>query len=132
MILDSSALVCIVLAQPSADLFASRMVEAADLGVGAPTLVETAIVVSARAGAVGIRGLEAVIEGAEVTVLPFTERHWRVALEAFERFGKGRHPAGLNLGDCYSYASARLADSPLLCLGDDFARTDLPLVDLTA
>lgn len=132
MILDSSALVSVVLHQPAADVVVRAMVGAVDLGVGAPTLVETAIVVSARAGAAGVRGLESVLEGGEIAVLPFTDEHWRVALEAFERFGKGRHPARLNLGDCYSYATARVAGQPLLCIGQDFPRTDLDLVDLGA
>jgi ribonuclease VapC len=60
-----------------------------------------------------------------VQVLPFGRHHWRVAGEAFRRFGKGRHPASLNYGDCMTYASARLAEMPLLFTGNDFARTDI-------
>lgn len=58
-------------------------------------------------------------------MVPFGEDHWRQAAEAYARFGRGRHKAALNFGDCLSYAVARLADQPLLCVGDDFARTDL-------
>ena len=58
-------------------------------------------------------------------VVPFGEDHWSEALDAFRRFGKGKHPAGLNLGDCFSYAVASMADQPLLCVGDDFRKTDL-------
>ena len=65
-----------------------------------------------------------------IETLPFEEHHWPVALEAFTRFGKGRHAAGLNLGDCFTYATARVAGEPLLCLGDDFAQTDLEVVAL--
>ena len=61
-----------------------------------------------------------------LTVIPFTEDHWRVAVEAYTRFGKGRHAAALNFGDCLTYAVARLAERPLLFVGGDFAKTDLP------
>lgn len=67
---------------------------------------------------------------AEVEVLPFETEHWGAALEAFERFGKGRHPAALNFGDCLAYATARVRRQPLLCDGDDFSRTDLEIVPL--
>ena len=63
----------------------------------------------------------------EVEVIPFGEPHWREALTAFARFGKGRHAAALNYGDCMSYSVARLSDEPLLCTGNDFPKTDLPL-----
>lgn len=128
MILDSSALIAVVLREPAADSLAHVMSGADELAVGAPTLVETGLVLTARAGPAGTRGLERVLATATVDVLPFTDDHWRTAVQAFERFGKGRHPAALNLGDCYSYASARLAGRPLLCLGDDFPQTDLALV----
>src|SRR2546422_564477 len=59
--------------------------------------------------------------------IPFGEAHWREAVEAYARFGRGRHRAGLNFGDCLSYATARLAGRPLLCVGDDFKKTDLAL-----
>ncbi|HWH14820.1 MAG TPA: type II toxin-antitoxin system VapC family toxin [Miltoncostaeaceae bacterium] len=70
------------------------------------------------------------IDGLPIVVVSFTSAHARVAAEAWRRFGKGRHPAGLNLGDCMSYATARVAERPLLCVGDDFARTDLAVVPL--
>ena len=66
----------------------------------------------------------------EVDVVPFQADRWRVAAQAFARFGRGRHPAALNYGDCLSYASARVAGAPLLCVGGDFAQTDLELVPL--
>lgn len=62
----------------------------------------------------------------EVEEIPFTEAHWRIATDAFLRFGKGRHPAALNFGDCMTYATAKLAGEPLLFVGNDFAQTDLP------
>jgi ribonuclease VapC len=68
------------------------------------------------------------IQEKAATVIPFEDHHWPIAIDAFLRFGKGRHQAGLNFGDCLTYAVARVADQPLLCLGDDFAQTDLELV----
>lgn len=65
-----------------------------------------------------------------IECVPFTDAHSDVALDAFHRFGQGRHPAKLNMGDCCSYAVAHLAGEPLLCIGNDFAQTDLPLMDL--
>ena len=75
-------------------------------------------------------GLGVLLTEAEIQVVPVTAEHRRVALSAWTRFGRGRHPAALNLGDCLSYAVAALAQRPLLCIGDDFARTDLRLVEL--
>ncbi|MDX6651543.1 MAG: ribonuclease VapC [Solirubrobacterales bacterium] len=66
----------------------------------------------------------------ELIVIPFDQLHWEEAVTAFIRFGKGRHPAGLNFGDCMTYATAQLAAEPLLCVGEDFAKTDLALVAL--
>jgi ribonuclease VapC len=63
----------------------------------------------------------------EPTIIPFGEAHWRSAVDAYLRYGKGRHRAALNFGDCMAYAVAKLAQQPLLCAGADFAKTDLPL-----
>ena len=63
-----------------------------------------------------------------IAIVPFTDLHWQRTIDAFARFGKGRHPAALNFGDCMSYATAALARQPLLCVGDDFRKTDLELV----
>jgi ribonuclease VapC len=70
--------------------------------------------------------VEQFLDDLKVEVLPFDGRHWRAATDAFIRYGKGRHPAGLNFGDCMSYAAARVADEPLLFTGNDFAKTDIP------
>ena len=72
------------------------------------------------------RGLVSLfLEALEVEVIPFGESHWQAAVEAFFRYGKGRHPATLNYGDCMSYAAARIAGLPLLYVGNDFAQTDI-------
>jgi ribonuclease VapC len=101
---------------------------ASTAGVGAPTLVEAGIVLSARMGVLGRTLLARIVQDAELAIVPFSGAHWTVAVDAFDRFGKGRRAAGLNFGDCLTYATARLAGQPLLCVGDDFAHTDLELV----
>jgi ribonuclease VapC len=83
------------------------------------------MVMVGRMGDSGLISLTEFLEHFRVEVIPFGDSHWRVALEAFVRFGKGRHRAALNLGDCMTYATALIEESPLLYVGDDFARTDL-------
>jgi ribonuclease VapC len=123
---DSSAILAILKEEPGHQRLHSRVEEADGLAIGAPTLFETAMVAIARFGAAGEELVEQFLEDWKVGVLPFGEAHWRVADDAFVRFGKGRHPAALNYGDCMAYASARLAEMPLLFVGDDFAKTDIP------
>ncbi len=127
MILDSSAVVSVLLREPGFEAVSDEVGRESPLGIGAPTLAETGIVLRAKLGVGGRTLLARFLDEADIAVVPFGEEHWPVAVDAFARFGKGRHPAGLNLGDCLTYATARLADEPLLCLGDDFARTDLTL-----
>ena len=85
------------------------------------------IVLTARLGLLGEPLLTAFVREAGLTVVAFTEEHWRIASDAFARFGKGRHAAALNFGDCLTYALASTSGEPLLCLGNDFAQTDLTL-----
>lgn len=127
MILDASAVVAVILGEPDADRLLTRFSAASELAIGAPSLVEAAIVLGHRLGPVATSLLERFVGELEVTILPFDLRHWRTAVEASRRFGKGRHPAALNFGDCLAYATARLAALPLLATGEDFARTDLPV-----
>lgn len=126
MILDSSAILAILLAEPDAEFLKAKL-RSSPAGVGAPTLVETAIVLTNRQGWESLEGLRAFLRDLAVSVVPFETDHWIEALEAYRKFGKGRHPAALNFGDCLAYAVARIAGEPLLCTGDDFPRTDLPL-----
>lgn len=127
MILDSSALVAIVLQEPAAERLLQRMREASYLAIGAATLLETGIVLSARLHD-DARGLLArLLQESGITVVDVTEAHFGVAMDAWLRYGKGRHPASLNFGDCLSYAIAVVAGAPLLCVGDDFPQTDCVL-----
>jgi len=131
VIVDSSALVSIVLQEEGSGAVEAALLDAPLIGAGAPTLVETSMVLRSRVGLTGQAALERLLGERSITVVSFDERHWREALTAFSRFGKGQHPAGLNFGDCLTYATARQAGRPLLCLGDDFAQTDLELVPLS-
>ena len=127
MIIDSSALVAIVLQEPEAHDLLRRMRDAASLSLGAATLLETGIVLSARLHD-DARGLLArLLQESGIVVVDVTEAHFGVAMDAWLRYGKGRHAAALNFGDCLSYAIAVVADEPLLCIGDDFPQTDCVL-----
>lgn len=130
MILDSSALVSIALREPGWEQLRDAIGFDANPAVGAPTLVETAMVLAGRTGAPARTIVARLLQDGEIEVIPFDAEHWPVALDAFNRYGRGRHPAALNLGDCLTYATARLAGEPLLCLGNDFAQTDLEVVPL--
>ncbi|MGH7893073.1 MAG: type II toxin-antitoxin system VapC family toxin [Candidatus Binatia bacterium] len=125
MILDASAVVAIVLREPGWEVLVDAVANEPPCGIGAPTVVESGIVLTAKLGPSADGMLAHLLQLAGATIIPFTDDHWRVAVEAYTRFGKGRHAAGLNFGDCLSYAVARLAEQPLLFVGDDFRKTDL-------
>jgi ribonuclease VapC len=123
--LDSSALVAILFAEPGYLDLVDRILEADAVRVGAPTLVEASLVMSGRRRARSIREVEGLVAELGVTVVPFGEAEWRLAVDAFIRFGRGRHPAALNFGDCLAYATARSLGDTLLFVGEDFSRTDV-------
>jgi ribonuclease VapC len=127
MILDSSAIVAILMEEPEAEDLLAKLRQPGPVGVGAPTLMETGVVLTSRIRKDPVPVLQGFLHKLGGLILPFDEAHWRVATDAFIRFGKGRHPAALNFGDCLAYATARVARQPLLCIGNDFARTDLDL-----
>lgn len=127
MILDSSAIVAIFLKEPGHEALLAKLGGADVLGIGAATLTETGIVLSHRLRRDARPLLARFAEETGLRTLPFTHEHHIVATSAWLRFGKGRHPANLNFGDCLTYAAARVAGLPLLCVGNDFPRTDLVL-----
>jgi ribonuclease VapC len=131
MIVDTSALLNVVFREPEHPRVIRALGSAEFVGVGAPILVEAAIVLAARLGPAGRVSLENLVADIRAATIPFGADHYRAAVTAFERFGKGRHPARLNFGDCMSYATAQLAGRPLLCVGEDFPQTDLALVPLS-
>jgi ribonuclease VapC len=125
LIADSSAVIALLRRESTQLEVAEKLVSANVVAIGAPTLFETTMVMVGRVGDPG-RGLVLqFLADFEVEVTPFGATHWKVASEAFARFGKGRHPAGLNYGDCMAYAMARVSEQPLLFVGDDFAHTDI-------
>jgi ribonuclease VapC len=130
LILDSSALVAIAVREPRWEQLRDAVGFDPSPAVGAPTLVETAMVLAGRTGASARTMVARLLQDPEIDVIPFESDHWPVALDAFNRYGRGRHAAALNFGDCLTYATARLAGEPLLCLGNDFAQTDLEVVPL--
>ncbi|MGL5861629.1 MAG: type II toxin-antitoxin system VapC family toxin [Phycicoccus sp.] len=123
---DTSALVAVVFGEDDAEsLLAAMLRDAGDVVVGAPTRVEAAIVVEARHGASATRELDLLLDGVGAQTVPLDAEAAVLAIRAWRRFGKGRHPASLNLGDCFSYATARSVGAPLLYQGDDFDQTDI-------
>jgi ribonuclease VapC len=128
MVLDTSAILALLLDEPEAEDFRAAVEDDGTRLVSAATLLETALIIEARKGEPGGRELDALIQKAEVVVVPVEADHVSEARRAYRRFGKGRHAAGLNFGDVFAYALARTSGEPLLFKGDDFARTDVARV----
>ena len=125
MIVDTSALICVFLGEPDASVFADAMELAPVLRMGAPLYVEACIVAVSRHGPAALPRLELLIQISSFEIIPFTRNAARVASDAFVKYGKGRHKAGLNYADCMSYALAKTELMPLLFKGDDFRLTDV-------
>jgi ribonuclease VapC len=125
MVIDSSAILAILNDEPERRTFNEVIESAESRAISAATLVEVSIVIESRFGAEGIRDLDLFIERAGIEVVPMDREQAYVARRAYSRFGKGRHAAGLNYGDCFSYALAAVRGEPLLYKGEDFGRTDV-------
>lgn len=125
MVIDSSALIAILRREPEEQTFRNAVKLASTRLLSASTRVETGIVALALAGEAGLEQVDALLETLRVETVPLSADHARLAIDAFRHFGKGRHPAGLNFGDCFSYALAKATGEPLLFKGDDFSRTDI-------
>jgi ribonuclease VapC len=125
VIVDSSALLAIQLKEHGWETLVAKLADAEVTLISAPTLLETAMVLSGRTGADSRLLIAGLLREFGVQVSPFTEDHYHAAIDAFLRYGKGRHPAALNFGDCMTYAVAAVAGLPLLYTGKDFARTDI-------
>ena len=128
MIIDTSAILAVLKDEPDRRLFTEAIEAAASPRISAATFLEASMVVQSRFGAEGIQRLDMLLETARVEVMAVNPAQARIGRQAFVDFGKGRHPAGLNYGDCFTYALARQLGEPLLCKGNDFAQTDLELV----
>ena len=126
MIVDTSALISILRAEPEAADCAKAIAEADKCRVSAANFVEAAIVIDGSRDAIASRRFDDLVREAELVIEPVTDAQARIAREAYRDFGKGTgHPAKLNFGDCFAYALAKVSGEPLLFIGDDFARTDV-------
>ena len=132
MVVDSSAFVAVLLGEPEQEAVAQILAAAAELWTCSFSALETAIVIGSKKGPQGLMTWDALLQRLAVQIVPLTAAHATLARDAWLRFGKGRHPAGLNIGDCCSYAVARHAGLPLLFKGDDFSKTDLERVPITS
>lgn len=128
VVVDTSAVVAILTKERGGNTLADALEAAAHRVIAAPTLVELSIVLEARHGPVGGALVERFVRDAAVDVLPFDREHADRAMEGWRRFGKGHHPAALNLGDCFSYALSAVTGYPILCVGGDFAATDATVI----
>lgn len=128
MVIDSSALLAVLLGEPERPAMLRAILGDRRRMLGAVNRLETAIVLAGRRGPAALPVLDRLLEEAAVQTVAFTPEQAALAQSAWERYGKGRHPAALNLGDCCAYALARAFDEPLLYKGRDFGRTDIPAV----
>lgn len=125
MIVDTSAIVALAQNESTAVEVATALLSDRNPVIAAPSATECLIVLTSRLGPKGRTAYERIRAQFNIGVRPYTEDHVVAALGAFIRFGKGRHPAGLNFGDCMTYAAARVSGEPLLAVGNDFPQTDL-------
>jgi ribonuclease VapC len=125
MTLDSSVLVAILFEEAGYLELVDRILRADQVRVSAPTVVETSLVVTGRRRSRASAHVQTLLKELDVQMVPFGQAEWTIAVDAFRRFGRGRHAAALNFGDCLAYAAAAAAGDVLLFVGDDFARTDI-------
>ncbi len=125
MVIDSSALLAIVFEESDASIYTSAILNSATRIISAATLVETSMVSMRLRTPDPVALLDTLIDRFEIVIVPVDREQALLAREAFRRFGKGRHKAGLNFGDCFSYALAKQNGEPLLFKGNDFSQTDM-------
>lgn len=125
MVIDASAIVAIAFNEPEAKSFRERVADDPVRLISAATVFEASMVIETRLGEAGGGDLDLWLHKADVEIVPVTPEHADQARRAWRRYGKGRHPAGLNFGDCFSYALAALSGEPLLFKGNDFSQTDI-------
>jgi ribonuclease VapC len=130
MVLDTSAVLAWLFNEPEADDVEIAIDRDPIRLMSTASYLETAIIVEARLGGAGGREFDVLVHKAAIELVAVTGEQAEVARDAWRRFGKGRHPAGLNFGDCFAYALAATSGEPLLCKGDDFVKTDVPRVAL--
>lgn len=127
MVIDTSAMLAIFLAEPERKLFIDLIMSAHTRKISAGNLLETGIVLEARKGESAGREFDLFVVRADLEVVPLDAEQVDVARSAWRKYGKGRHAAGLNFGDCFAYSLAKVLGEPLLAKGTDFSRTDVEL-----
>src|SRR6185312_5322469 len=130
MVIDTSAILAILQREPERQNFLEAIEAAATIRMSVASFVESSMVIESRYGVEGLRDLDRFISRAGIALIPVDGEQGQLARSAFSRFGKGRHRAGLNYGDCFAYAAAISLGHPLLCKGDDFIHTDVPIFDV--
>ena len=130
MVIDSSAIIAVLLDEANAADIARAIEASSQRPLSAANLLEASIVIESRKGEAGGRELDLLIYRAAIEIVAVDQDQAELARIAWRRFGKGRHPAGLNYGDCFAYALERTRELPLLFQGDDFSRTDIDIVPL--
>ncbi|RPJ51675.1 MAG: type II toxin-antitoxin system VapC family toxin [Acidobacteria bacterium] len=128
MVIDTSALLAILLDEKERRSFIEAIEAAGSRIMSVASFVEVSIVIESRFGAEGLQALDLFVDRAGIELADVDLEQGKLARRAFSRFGKGRHPAGLNFGDCFSYALAVVRGEPLLYKGQDFSQTDVPPV----
>ena len=128
LVVDTSAAVAVILGEPGSDELTGHLEDALARLMPAAIRVELGIVIEARLGPAGQDVVDRFLRDAEIDIVPVDAEMAARAMSGWRRYGKGRHPAGLNFGDCFSYALAEHTGHPVLCTGDDFAATDLTVV----
>lgn len=125
MIIDTSAIIAILFNEPDAAVYANAIADAQSARISAANYVEAAVVIESQSHADGARQFDTFMRRAGILIEPVTEEQALLARQAYADFGKGRHPAGLNFGDCFSYSLAKAMREPLLFKGNDFSQTDI-------
>jgi len=125
MVVDSSVLIAILLKESEAEYYAKRLINTNDIYISAVTIVESSMVIEYKRGEQGAKEYDELLKIIAPTIIAFDEQQAKLARIAWQQYGKGRHPAKLNFGDCCSYALAKYMNQPLLFKGDDFSKTDL-------
>jgi ribonuclease VapC len=127
MVVDSSILIAILLVEPEANDYAQRLIETDEIYISAVSIIESSMVIEYKKGEQGAKLYDDLLKIIMPTIVAFDNQQANLARTAWRQYGKGRHPAKLNFGDCCSYALAKYLNKPLLFKGDDFSKTDLTL-----
>ena len=128
MVIDTSALIAILFGESEASFFSKAIADDARKLISAFNALETGIVVEAKKGEAGGREFDLLLHRAQIEIVAVNADQVEIAMVAWRKYGKGNHPAGLNIGDCCAYALARYSGEPLLFKGNDFSQTDIQAV----